>query len=101
MRFEHDVVIEGASVDEVFAHVSDFHRAHEWRTEVTASWMEPEGPMRLGSRLHEVATVNGRTVVTESVINSFAAPHRFTFAHVSGPLPVSGTGSSPPGTAPG
>jgi carbon monoxide dehydrogenase subunit G len=90
MRFEQDVVVTGRSVEEVFAYVSDFNRAHEWRTEVTASTMEPAGPMKLGSRLHEVARVNGRTVVTDSVVDDLVAPYRFTFAHVSGPLPVSG-----------
>jgi Polyketide cyclase / dehydrase and lipid transport len=90
MRFEHEVFIRHRSVEEVFAYVSDFNRAHEWRTEVTSSTMEPAGPMKEGSRLHEVAVVSGRTVVTDSVVDALDAPHRFTFAHVSGPLPVSG-----------
>jgi hypothetical protein len=90
MRFEQDVVVTGRSVEEVFAYVSDFNRAHEWRDEVTASTMEPAGPMKPGSRLHEVARVNGRTVVTDSVVDDLVAPYRFTFDHVSGPLPVSG-----------
>jgi len=90
MRFEHDVVIEGRSVQDVFAYVSDFNRVHEWRVEVTASTMEPAGPMKPGSRLHEIARINGRTVVTDSVVDDVVAPYRWTFAHVSGPLPVRG-----------
>lgn len=78
------------SVEDVFAYVSDFTKAKEWRTEVTESSMDPAGAMREETRLHEVAVVAGRRVFTESVIDVYEPPHRFTFAHVSGPIPVSG-----------
>jgi len=77
-------------VAEVFAYASDFTHAHEWRTEVVESTMQPAGPMRLGSRLHEVALMSGRRVVTDSVVDTYEPPHRFTFAHLSGPMAVSG-----------
>ena len=32
----------------------------------------------------------GRRVVTESVVDAYEPPHRFSFAHLSGPMPVSG-----------
>ena len=75
---------------EVFAYASDFNRAQDWRTEVVESIMEPVGSMRLGSRLHEVALMSGRRVVTDSVVDTYEPPHRFTFAHLSGPMAVSG-----------
>lgn len=78
------------SVEDVFVYVSDFTKAKDWRTEVTRSSMEPVGPMREGTRLHEVAVVAGWPVITESVIDAYEPPHRFTFAHISGPMPVSG-----------
>jgi polyketide cyclase/dehydrase/lipid transport protein len=78
------------SVHDVFAYASDFNRAHEWRTEVDASSMRPAGPMRVGTELHEESVIAGRRVVTESVVDTYEPDHRFTFAHLSGPLPVSG-----------
>lgn len=84
------VIDIAASQDDVFDYVSDFRRAHEWRTEVLESTMEPPGRMRTGSRLRELATVAGRPVTTHSVVNKFEPSHRFTFEHVSGPVPVSG-----------
>jgi Polyketide cyclase / dehydrase and lipid transport len=90
MKFVQETVIAGRTPEDVWAYVTDFNRAHEWRSEVTGSTMQPPGPMRLGSRLREVAVVSGRTVVTESVIDSFEPPHRWTFAHLSGALPVRG-----------
>lgn len=74
----------------VFAYASDFRRAHEWRTEVVESSMSPDGPMRPGSLLREVAMVAGRRIVTDSVVDSFDEHSRFSFTHRSGPMPVSG-----------
>lgn len=74
----------------VFRYVTDFAAAHEWRSEVVESSADPAGPMALGTRLHEVAVVAGRRVVTDSVVDGFEPGSRFTFAHVAGPLPVSG-----------
>lgn len=79
-----------ASPGAVFAYASDFRRAHEWRTEVVESTMEPSGPMRAGSRLREMAVVAGRQLVTDSVVDVFEPSRRFTFCHVAGLLPVSG-----------
>jgi hypothetical protein len=78
------------SVEVVFGYASDFNRAVEWRVEVAESSMEPAGPMQLGSRLHEVAVLARHAVLTESVVDAYEPPNRFTFAHVSGPMAVSG-----------
>ena len=87
--FRHDVVID-RGVAEVFDYVSDFNTAHEWRAEVVESTASPAGPMTVGTRLREVAVVAGRRIVTESVVDALEPGSRFTFAHLSGPLPVSG-----------
>ncbi|WP_322919236.1 hemerythrin domain-containing protein [Nocardioides renjunii] len=76
--------------DELFAYVSDFNRAHEWRTEVIESTMEPPGSMQAGSLLREVAVVAGRRLVTDTIVDIFEPPRRLTFEHRTGPLPVSG-----------
>ena len=78
------------SVEDTFAYASDFNRAYEWRDEVKASSATPPGPMRLGTQLHEESVLAGRPVVTESVVDAYEAPHRWSFAHVSGPMAVSG-----------
>lgn len=84
-------------MSEVFDYVSDFGRAAEWRTEVVDSSMSPPAPMALGSRLREVSRIAGREVVTESVVDEVAAPTLWSFAHVSGPLPVHGDYRFEPG----
>jgi Polyketide cyclase / dehydrase and lipid transport len=90
LTFEQHVVIPNRSLSEVFDYVSDFARAAEWRVEVVGSSMSPPAPMALGSRLREVSRIAGREVVTESVVDEISAPTRWSFAHVSGPLPVRG-----------
>jgi Polyketide cyclase / dehydrase and lipid transport len=78
------------SPHEVFAYVSDFNRAKEWRVEVRESTQTPPGPMVKGSRLHEESAIMGRRVVTESVVDELEPGRRFTFRHVAGPIPVGG-----------
>ena len=75
---------------EVFAYVSDFDRAKEWRVEVRESIQTPPGPMVVGSRLHEESAIMGRRVVTESVVDELEPGRRFSFKHLAGPIPVGG-----------
>jgi pimeloyl-ACP methyl ester carboxylesterase len=89
LTFRHQVVTD-RGVQEVFDYVSDFNSAHEWRAEVVESTASPAGPMAVGTRLREVAVVAGRRIVTDSVIDAVDPGSRWTFAHLSGPLPVSG-----------
>ena len=89
LTFVRSVTVQ-RNVEDTFAYASDFNRAYEWRAEVKASSATPPGPMRLGSRLHEESVLAGRRVVTESVVDAYEAPHRWSFAHLSGPMPVSG-----------
>ncbi|MET0965324.1 MAG: alpha/beta fold hydrolase [Nakamurella sp.] len=89
LTFRHHMVTD-RGVQEVFDYVSDFNSAHKWRTEVVESTAFPAGPMAVGTRLREIAVVAGRRVVTDSVVDAFEPGSRFTFAHLSGPLPVSG-----------
>jgi hypothetical protein len=90
LSFEERVVVSNRSRSEVFDYVTDFARAAEWRVEVVDSSMSPPAPMRLGTRLREVSRIAGREVVTESVVDELSAPTCWSFAHVSGPLPVRG-----------
>jgi Polyketide cyclase / dehydrase and lipid transport len=90
IQFEERVVIPARTISEVFDYVSDFARAADWRVEVVESAMSPPAPMQLGARLREVARIAGREVVTESVVDGLSPPTYWSFAHVSGPLPVSG-----------
>ena len=80
----------GRPAKEVFAYVSDFGRAREWRVEVRESTLSPPGSMGKGSRMHEVAAILGRRVATDSVVEEFEPGRRFTFRHVAGPIPVGG-----------
>jgi hypothetical protein len=89
LTFVRSVTV-ACSVPDTFAYASDFNRAYEWRDEVEASRATPAGPMRLGTQLHEESRLAGRRVVTESVVDAYEPPHRFSFTHLSGPMPVSG-----------
>lgn len=75
---------------EVFAYVSDFNRAKQWRVEVRESTQVPPGQMVEGSRLHEEPAIMGLRVVTESVVDELEPGRRFRFQHVGGPIPVGG-----------
>jgi uncharacterized protein YndB with AHSA1/START domain len=75
---------------QVFAYVSEFNRAKEWRVEVRESTQAPAGPMVKGSRLHEESAIMGRRVVTESVVTELEPGRRFAFEHLAGPIPVGG-----------
>ena len=77
-------------VAEVYTYVSDFSLAAAWRTEVSQSSQEPPPPMRPGTHLFETASIMGRTVVTECLVDEVEPGRRFTFHSVSGPIPVSG-----------
>jgi hypothetical protein len=89
LTLQHSVAIRRPA-DEVFAYISDFNRAQEWRVEVRVSTQSPPGPMVRGSRLHEESAIMGRRVVTESVVNQLEPGRRFRFTHVAGPIPVGG-----------
>lgn len=89
LRLSSTVRVQRRAAD-VFAYAADFRRAAEWREEVMESTMSPDGPMRTGTVLHEVARIAGRTVVTDSVVEEFEPGQRYTFVHRSGPLPVTG-----------
>jgi hypothetical protein len=89
LEFVRRVIVD-ARPDVVFAYVADFRLAPQWRGEVLAATAEPDAPVRLGSRLHEVARIAGRRVVTDSVVDGYDAGRHFSFAHVAGPMPVAG-----------
>ena len=89
LTFVRSVTVQ-RNVEDTFAYASDFNRAVEWREEVKASSATPSGPMRVGTQLHEESVLAGRTVVTDSVVDAYQAPHQFSFTHLRGPMPVSG-----------
>ena len=90
LQFSREVLVDALPAA-VFAYVADFRFAPQWRAEVVEVGVEPNAPLQLGSRLHEVARISGRRVVTDSVVEGFEAGRWFSFAHVAGPLPLSGT----------
>src|SRR3712207_3244369 len=77
-QFEEQVDIPARTVTEGFDYVSDFSRAVDWRTEGGESSIEPPAPMRIGTRLREVAFVAGRRVVPDSVVDQFSPPEAWT-----------------------
>lgn len=89
IMIEESVVIR-RPVQEVFGAVSDFRSAAQWREGVRATRREPPGPMAVGSRLYEEASILGRPVVTETVVQELEPGRRRTFRHASGPIPVAG-----------
>lgn len=76
-------------IEDVFAYLSDFPRAKEWRAEVVESSMSTP-QMHSGTQLRDVVIVLGRRIETRSRVVDFERPHRWTFESLEGPLPVSG-----------
>jgi uncharacterized protein YndB with AHSA1/START domain len=89
LMFEHTVTVD-RPIGEVFAYLTDFRLGPTWRSEVIESTTFPAGPARPGMVVREVARVLNRPVMTETIVDSVAAPNRLTFSHLYGPLPVSG-----------
>jgi uncharacterized membrane protein len=78
-------------VDEVFGYVTDPDKLSSWQTNTVSVELEPEGPFRLGTRLHEVHRApGGRELHSVVEVSQYEPGRRLELRIVEGPLPVDG-----------
>ncbi len=81
----HSIEIDRSPQD-VFAYLDEHERHREWQTEIVSSTVETEGPVRVGTRVHETRKVGGREQDTSYEITEHDPPRRSSFRGVAGPV---------------
>lgn len=71
--FRCEVVID-ASFEDTFAFFNDLSRAHEWMKGLVSMEVEPEGPVRLGTRFAETRKVMGKECTEHFEVVGFDPP---------------------------
>lgn len=79
------------SPEDVFAYISDVPRHPEWQEGLVSVSVEPEGPIRAGSRLVHRRKIGLGTVATTSEITAFEPPRLLSFRGLDGPIRAKGT----------
>lgn len=78
-------------VEEVFDYVTDPDKLPSWQTNTVSVATEPDGPLALGTRLHEVHRApGGRELPSVVEVSQFERGRRLELRIVEGPLPVDG-----------
>jgi uncharacterized protein YndB with AHSA1/START domain len=85
IRVELELVIERPA-QEVFDRLADVERVREWQASVVRAHVE--GPMGVGSRIHETRRLLGREAHTELEVTAFEPPRRLTLRTLRGPVKV-------------
>ena len=81
---QHTVVID-RPVDEVFAFFTDPSNELQWRQHVKE--IAPEGPIAVGSRIHQVVKgPGGRGIPADVEVTAYETPNRYAFRVVAGPV---------------
>ncbi len=76
MRITHSVRIERPPED-VWAVVSDPTTHTSWRPDLVEFRPVSDGPLEVGSRIHEVIQFRGRKIEIDDVVTALEPPHRF------------------------
>jgi carbon monoxide dehydrogenase subunit G len=71
---------------EVFDRLVDVDRVPEWQSSAVAS--DADGPLGIGTRVHETRRLLGREAHTELEVCAFDPPRHFALRTVSGPVKV-------------
>jgi uncharacterized protein YndB with AHSA1/START domain len=70
--------------DQVFAFFTDPTKDRSWRPHVKE--IAPEGPLRVGSRIHQVVDgPGGRGIAADIEVTGYEPPSRYAFEVVAGP----------------
>ena len=76
MRITHSVRIERPPED-VWAVVSDPTTHTSWRPDLVEFRQVSDGPLAVGSLIHEVIEFRGRKIEIDDVVTALEPPHRF------------------------
>jgi uncharacterized protein YndB with AHSA1/START domain len=77
--------------EDVFAYLDQFERHGEWQTQIVSAKVETDGPVRVGTQVHEVRKIGGREQDTSFEIIDYDPPHRSSFKGTVGPVRPVGT----------
>jgi uncharacterized protein YndB with AHSA1/START domain len=80
------------SPSEVFAYVTDPRKLATWQTNTVSAIAEPDGPLRLGTRIREVHRgPRGKQVASLVEVCELEPDRLFSLRMIEGPLPVDGS----------
>ncbi len=77
--------------EDVFAYLDDPERHGEWQEAIVSAKVEGEGPVGVGTRVHEIRKVGGRQQDTSYEITEHDPPRKSSFRGTAGPVRPVGT----------
>lgn len=86
----HSVEIDRRPED-VFAYLDDYERHGEWQEEIVSSKVEDQGPVGVGTRVHEIRRFGKREQDTSYEITEHDPPRKSSFRGIAGPVRPVGT----------
>ena len=86
----HSIEI-GRGPEEVFAYLYQLERHGEWQSQIVSTKVETDGPVRVGTRVHEIRKIGGRERDTSYEVTEHDPPRKSSFRGVVGPVRPDGT----------
>jgi carbon monoxide dehydrogenase subunit G len=77
--------------EEVFAYLDQHERHREWQDQIVSSKVATDGPVRVGTRIHETRKIGRREQDTSYEITEHDPPRRSGFRGIAGPVRPVGT----------
>lgn len=77
--------------EDVFAYLDQLERHGEWQSEIVTTSVETDGPVRVGTRVHEVRKLGGREQDTSYEVTEHDPPRKTSFRGVVGQVRPEGT----------
>ena len=77
--------------EDVFAYLDQPERHGEWQSQIVSARVETDGPVRVGTRVHETRRIGGREQDTSYEITEHDPPRTSSFRGVAGPVRPVGT----------
>jgi uncharacterized membrane protein len=72
--------------EDVFAYLDDLEGHGEWQGEIVSTKIQTEGPVRVGTQVHEVRRVGNREMDSSYEITEHDPPRRSSFRGTVGPV---------------
>jgi uncharacterized membrane protein len=82
--------------EDVFAYLDDLERHSEWQSQIISTTIETEGPVGVGTRVHEMRTMGSREMDASYEITEHDPPRKSSFRGTVGSVRPVGTVSVEP-----
>ena len=89
-RIEKSIVID-RPVEEVFEFTHDARNDPVWQPTISETRQDPEGPMRVGTKVTETRHFLGRRIETTFEVTEYEPNRGSSIRSTSGPIPVTGS----------